>query len=216
MPLIDSILLDRDGTIIVDKHYLCDPGGVELLPHVADALAHAYREGRRLFVVTNQSGIGRGMFTDAAYQACSDRLESLLAQHGARFTASRYCPHAPDSFGHGCTCRKPMTGMWMSLRTQYGLYAAKSVMIGDKGVDVAFGRRAGLAASILVLTGKGKTEAHRLGLAEFAVRAEQTGGWAECKTISDETDLTPHVVACDVAMAFEWVRVVLEGGSCSE
>lgn len=161
MPAIRHALLDRDGTVIRDRHYLRDPKGVELLPGAGEALGRLARAGVDLAVVTNQSGIGRGYFAEADYLACQRRLEELLAAHGVQLAASAFCPHAPEA---GCDCRKPATGMWRQLREALDLDPTAAVMIGDKREDVAFARAAGLAASILVRTGHGEEHAAKLGL----------------------------------------------------
>lgn len=158
---IANLILDRDGTIIADKHYLADPAGVELLPGAGQALASLCRAGVRLFVATNQSGIGRGYFGEADYRAVQSRMEELLERDGARLHAAAFCPHAPQE---NCACRKPAPGMWEHLVAAHGLDPAATAMAGDKAADVAFGRRAGLALAILVLTGKGREHAQRLGL----------------------------------------------------
>jgi len=157
---VRDILLDRDGTLIEDRHYLSDPAQVTLLPGVAQALRRLSRAGCRLFVVSNQSGVGRGYFSLESAHACNARLAEILAAHDVHFTDMLLCPHSPEE---GCACRKPQTGMWDMLRERYGLHAAHTAMIGDKVDDVRFGRAAGLR-TILVLTGKGRDHAAGLGL----------------------------------------------------
>jgi D-glycero-D-manno-heptose 1,7-bisphosphate phosphatase len=166
MPAVTTILLDRDGTVIKDKHYLSDPGGVELLPGVAEGLSSLFRKGVRFFVVSNQSGIGRGMFPREAAVAVNERLAEMLRPYGVAFTDIRFCPHAPEA---GCACRKPATGMWDALRKQYGLKAENTLMLGDKEEDILFASHAGLALRGLVLTGKGEETAKRLALPEPGV-----------------------------------------------
>lgn len=165
MPVFSSLLLDRDGTLIKDKHYLADPEGVELLPGVGDALAALSRQGTRFFLLSNQSGVGRGMFGQEAVLACNERLAALLAPYGVRFADMLFCPHSPEE---ACLCRKPAVGMWRTLEQRHGLKAEDSLMIGDKEEDMRFASAAGLAARILVLTGKGGDTAARLGLAPAA------------------------------------------------
>jgi len=161
MPALTTILLDRDGTVITDKHYLSDPGGVELLPGVAECLSSLSRKGLRFFLVSNQSGIGRGMFPEEATVAVNERLAEMLRPYGVLLTGIQFCPHAPE---HGCACRKPATGMWDALQKQYGLDAESTLMLGDKEEDILFADRAGLALRGLVLTGKGEETAKRLAL----------------------------------------------------
>lgn len=161
--MLKNILCDRDGTIIYDKHYLCDPEGVELLPGALRGLVQLYEARCKIFVVTNQSGIGRGMYSLEEYKSCARRLNQLLAEDGVNISGTVFCPHAPDK-GEDCDCRKPNTGMWRDLKVKHSLDAAESVMVGDKSADIMFGKNAGLAATILVLTGKGVDTAVALGL----------------------------------------------------
>ncbi|MFV0421831.1 D-glycero-alpha-D-manno-heptose-1,7-bisphosphate 7-phosphatase [Oleidesulfovibrio sp.] len=218
MPCIDSILLDRDGTIIIDKHYLCDPDGVELIAEAGEALAAACAAGKKLFVVTNQSGIGRGMFSEEQYQQCRIRLDEMLQADGAVVSASVHCPHTPDATPAKCLCRKPEIGMWRMLESAFSLNAGKSVMIGDKYADVAFGKNAGLAASILVLTGKGMAEAEKLGLGVQADEAAQLKGWVDIRkndvSAAVGDTFLPDVVAYNLASALRWVTTVLEDDAC--
>ena len=165
---ISAVLFDRDGTLIEDRHYLSDPDGVELIPGTGEALAVLRRRGIQTFVVSNQSGIGRGYFPESSWHACEKRLAELLSFFGAGLDDERFCPHAPEE---GCRCRKPETGMWESLRASHGLEAARSVMVGDKAEDLLFGANAGLAAAVLVLTGKGERSALFLGLDTADIRS---------------------------------------------
>lgn len=163
---MENVFCDRDGTIIYDRHYLSDPAGVELLPGAAAGLARLAAAGSRLFVVTNQSGIGRGLFGTGEYLACHRRLEELLAERGIALAGSAFCPHEPAE-EKGCACRKPATGMWEALRAEYGLDPERSVMIGDKPEDIGFGKEAGFPLTILVLTGKGEKSAAAFGLPQL-------------------------------------------------
>lgn len=211
---IKTILLDRDGTIIYDRHYLSQPDGVCLLPHAGEALARAVREGRHLFAVTNQSGIGRGYFSQNDFFACQTRLGELLAEYGVALTGSRFCPHAPDET---CTCRKPAAGMWHSLKEAYNLHAAQSIMVGDKLDDIAFGHNARLAASVLVLTGKGQDAALRLGFTEDRINevinaSEHTQNPAyieqaeiEMTAQGVEQHRLPHCIARDLNAVMDWL-----------
>ena len=156
-----AVLFDRDGTVIFDRHYLSDPDGVELIPGTGEALARLGAAGIASYLVSNQSGIGRGYFPESGWYACQERLDELLAAHGAKLGDSRFCPHDPEEH---CHCRKPGTGMWESLREAHGLEASTCAMVGDKPEDLRFGINAGLAAAVLVLTGKGEKSAEKLGL----------------------------------------------------
>ena len=188
-----DILFDRDGTLIEDRHYLSDPAQVTLLPGVAQALRRLALAACRLFVVSNQSGVGRGYFSLENAHACNARLAQLLAAHGVHFTDMLLCPHSPED---GCACRKPQTGMWDMLRERHGLHAAYTAMIGDKDDDVRFGRAAGLR-TILVLTGKGRDHAAALGLP-----LSDTGVWTPNAPLSPDQ---PHAVAATLAAAVDFL-----------
>ncbi|WP_027177317.1 D-glycero-alpha-D-manno-heptose-1,7-bisphosphate 7-phosphatase [Maridesulfovibrio hydrothermalis] len=146
------ILLDRDGTIIADKHYLSDPAGVELLANAEAGLKKMQQAGYGLIVVTNQSGIGRGYYAESDMRAVNRKMEKLLAPSGIKFEAIYHCPHAPDQ---DCNCRKPLTGMLDEAIAQFGLNPADCYVIGDKLCDIELGL-AKAVPSILVRTGKGQ------------------------------------------------------------
>lgn len=194
MANIKNILLDRDGTVIVDKHYLSDPEGVELIPEGGKALAMLQQAGMRLYVLTNQSGIGRGYFSEDDLHACTVRLDELAELFGALIEDTVYCPHTPED---DCNCRKPRTGMWEQLSDMYGLLAKESVMIGDKFADIELGKNAGLAASILVLTGKGEKERQKLKLPEV----DESTGYL---TVLNENGWT-LAVAKNISAAARWI-----------
>ena len=149
-----AALLDRDGTLIVERDYLSDPEGVALLPGAAEGLRRMRGLGLLLVVVTNQSGIGRGYFSETALRLVHERLESLLAAEGVRLDGIYHCPHAPDD---GCDCRKPGTGLAQRAARELGLSLARSAVVGDKGTDVALARALGVPA-VLVTTGHGERE----------------------------------------------------------
>jgi len=149
-----AIFLDRDGTLIVERDYLSDPEGVQLAPDAIGALRMLRRAGYALVVVTNQSGIARGLYGEADYHAVSTRLNEVLAQAGVPLDGVYYCPHLPDVTGP-CSCRKPATGMYLQASAELGLDPSRSWFVGDKVTDVLpavelEGR------GILVLTGYGK------------------------------------------------------------
>lgn len=135
-----AVFLDRDGTIIRDGHYLADPAGVELLAGAASALRELAKAGFKLVVVSNQSGLARGIITPAAHDAVHARFVELLAAEGVALDAVYYCAHGPDD---GCACRKPLPGMIARAIADHGIDAADSFMIGDKRSDIEAGRAAG-------------------------------------------------------------------------
>ena len=161
MTRIDTILLDRDGTLIEERHYLRDPELVALIPGAAAPMRRLAELGCRFFLASNQSGIGRGLLAPEDYFAVHARLEELLRAEGITLGGAAFCPHGP---GEDCACRKPRTGMWDDLAARFGLRPETTVMVGDKAADIAFGQAAGCAETVLVLTGHGPSEAAGLGL----------------------------------------------------
>lgn len=130
-----AVFLDRDGTLIRDHHFIGKPEMVELLPGVGAAVRHLNDAEWPVVVVTNQSGIARGLFTEADYERVRERVASLLADSGARIDASYMCPHHPDFTGP-CECRKPGTLLFRRAAEQLGLDLAGSWYVGDKLRDV--------------------------------------------------------------------------------
>lgn len=133
-----AAFLDRDGTLIHDAHYLRDPALVRLLPDIAAPMQRLRDAGYALVVITNQSGIARGLLTELDYVAVRDRLDTLLAAEGITLDASYHCPHEPERSGP-CDCRKPGTLLHRHAAKDLGLDVARSVYIGDRFRDVAPG-----------------------------------------------------------------------------
>lgn len=134
--LRQAVFFDRDGTLIRDAHYIKDPRNVELLHGVPEGLQLLRDAGFALVVITNQSGIGRGFFTEADYAAVRDRLAELLLPHGVKLTASYHCPHHPEADGP-CKCRKPGSLLYQRAVDEHGLDPARSFAIGDRWRDIA-------------------------------------------------------------------------------
>ena len=191
MPNIKNLLLDRDGTLIKDKHYLADPAGVELLPGVAQTLGELSNRGLRFFLVSNQSGIGRGMFSSDAVRAVNERLSDLLRPYGVAFADILFCPHAPED---ACNCRKPSAGLWVELVKRHALKAEESLMVGDKEDDVLFAANAGLAFRALVLTGKGENTARKLDLPLPDRQCMQLGNTSVQFVDEPESPSHPHLL----------------------
>lgn len=145
------VLIDRDGTINVEKHYLSDPDQLELYPGVGRAIRRLNMLGLGVVVVTNQSGIARGYFDLTRLEEIHDRLYRLLEAEGAMIDGLYICPHGPDD---DCTCRKPLPGMVTQAVADHHFDPAQAFMIGDKEVDVEMGHAVG-ARSFLVRTGHG-------------------------------------------------------------
>ena len=141
-----GVFLDRDGTIIEDVGYPRDPQLVRLLPGASAALRRFREHGLRLVVVSNQSGIGRGLVTQAEADAVHARFVELLDREGVALEDVRYCPHAP---GDGCDCRKPEPKLLLEAARKLDVDLARSFALGDKPSDVEAGRRAGCRGLIL-------------------------------------------------------------------
>ena len=148
---VRAVFFDRDGTLIEEKAYLSDPEQVVLLPGVATALTDLRKAGFTLVVVTNQSGIARGLYSEDEYRTVAKRLDDLLAESGSPVDATMYCPHHPD-FGPVCECRKPATGMYQRAASELGLDLADSYYVGDKVLDVTPSLELG-GVGVLVRTG---------------------------------------------------------------
>lgn len=131
-----ATFLDRDGTIVDDVDYLRDPDAAVLRPGAASAVARLNAGGVPVIVVTNQSGIARGLLTEADYDAVRIRIDELLAARGAHVDATYVCPHHPDYTGP-CECRKPATLLYRRAAAEHGIDLARSTYIGDRWRDVA-------------------------------------------------------------------------------
>lgn len=171
------VLLDRDGTLNVEKHYLSDPEQLALYPGTGAALKRLRELGYGLVVLTNQSGVGRGYFGLDAVERVHDRLREMLAAEGASVDGFFICPHNPDA---ACDCRKPLPGLARQAMERFGFDPASSIMIGDKAADIGLGQAIG-ATTILVRTGWGAD-------------AEKAG------------DCTPDVIVDDLAGAVRWIE----------
>ncbi len=134
--LSPAVFFDRDGTLIRDTGYLSDPDDVELVPNAMTALRLVNAARWLAIVATNQSGIARGLFTEADYARVRDRLSQLAKAAGARIDAQYHCPHHPD-FSGMCECRKPGAGMFEQAIKEHGIDASRSVFIGDRWRDVS-------------------------------------------------------------------------------
>ena len=173
-----AVMFDRDGTIIVERHYLSRPNDVELIPGVAEAMSRLQVAGFALVVLTNQSGIAREFFELGDLEKVHDRLRDLLAAEGVDLDGIYYCPHHPEE---QCCCRKPAPGMIEKAVEALGFDPEKSTMIGDKVCDIKLGESVG-ATTILVRTGYGR-QIEREGV---------------CK---------PDYIADDVVEAVRWIEL---------
>lgn len=186
-----AVFLDRDGTINEEVHFLAHPQDLRLLPGAAQALVRLRRAGLALVVLSNQSGLARGLFSEDDLLAVQAELVRQLAGQGAVLDGFYHCPHLPEGrverYATICDCRKPRPGLVLQAARELGLALEGSFMVGDRLRDVACGRAAGLT-SILVQTG------------------QQDGPPA---SPAEE----PHLVALDLAAAADWIleRMAQEG-----
>lgn len=144
-------VMDRDGTIIVERHYLSDPDLVELIPGAASGMRQLRELGLGLVLVTNQSAIGRGFFDQSRLDVIHQRLQELLRAEGVHLEGIYVCSHKPEDC---CHCRKPEIGLIKAASEELGFDPKECFVFGDKACDIEFGKRAG-AATFLVRTGYG-------------------------------------------------------------
>ena len=159
-----AVFIDRDGTLIDEVGYLDRVERVALYPWSIDAVRVLNRAGLRVVMVTNQSGVARGLFSEAAVDGVHGRIAALLAEGGARVDAYYYCPHHPDGtvaeYARRCDCRKPGRGLVDRAVAEFGIDPSRSFVVGDRWLDVELATRVG-ARSVLVRTGYGLTEEAR-------------------------------------------------------
>jgi D-glycero-D-manno-heptose 1,7-bisphosphate phosphatase len=151
-----ALFLDRDGTIVEERHYLADPDLVRILPGAIDAMREFAAAGFVLVIVTNQSGIARGLYSTEDFRAVQARIEELVGKQGVRFDAVRHCPHHPDITGP-CDCRKPATGMYLSAAEELDIDVSASIFAGDRVKDVLPALELG-GRGFLIRTGYGAEE----------------------------------------------------------
>jgi phosphoheptose isomerase len=178
------VIVDRDGTIIVEKNYLSSPDEVILLPNTATTLRRLREMGLGIVIVSNQSGVGRGYFGISQVEQVNSRISELLAEGGACVDGVYVCPHTPDE---NCNCRKPNIGLVMQAARDFDFEPATAFVIGDKACDIDLGHNCG-ATTFLVQTGYG--------------REHLAKGWAK-----------PDFVVDDLAGAADCIDSILKGNS---
>ena len=156
-----AVFADRDGTIIEDHRYVADPARVSLIAGAPEALLRLQRMGFALVVVTNQSGIGRGLYTLADYRRVAAEVDRQLADAGVETDGTYFCPDGPGGDPE-TTCRKPSPLMYRAAAAALGLETARSYFVGDKRSDVLPARTLG-GTGILVRTGHGRSEEPGVG-----------------------------------------------------
>jgi len=176
-----TVFLDRDGTINEDVGYLSDPEALVMIEGAAKAIRLLNQSGIMVILISNQSGVGRGYYTDAHVDAVNERLKEYLGKEGAAVDAIYYCNHHPDV---DCNCRKPRTGLAELAAIEHKLNHDRAYVVGDKSCDVSLAKNLG-AKGILVLTGKGANE-------------------IECM------EEAPDFVAKDIFEAVAWILADLE------
>ena len=167
-----AAFLDRDGTIIFDKNYLSSPEQVKLYSYAPESIKKLREAGFKIIVVTNQSGIGRGMFTEKDYAKVNKKFLSLLKEHGVKVDAGYYCPHTDDD---KCNCRKPSPGMVIKAAKEHNIDLERSYTVGDSIRDYILGFNTG-GKGILVLTGHGKKQ-------QKNIKKERVKPFAVCRTL---------------------------------
>ncbi len=180
-----AVFLDKDGTLIDDVPYNVDPDRIRLATGAAEGLARLQSAGYALFVVSNQSGVARGLFPESALVAVEERLRWLVREAGAELAGFSYCPHHPEGvvpgFARACDCRKPAPGMILRAARVRGFELARSWMVGDILDDSEAGHRAGCRSVLIdngnetewVLTPERRPELIVADLAEAARRISE-------------------------------------------
>ena len=181
LPDITTVFIDRDGVINQDSpDYIKHPREFHPLPGSIEAIARLFRAGIRVIVVSNQSGINRGIVPSQALQAIHYELLAAVSRLGGCISDIFYCPHRPDE---NCNCRKPRPDMILAAAKRHGLALSHSAMIGDSAKDILAGKAAGCGATVLVKTGNGE---------------------AALNALKQKGDHPDHV-ADDLAAAVDWI-----------
>jgi D-glycero-D-manno-heptose 1,7-bisphosphate phosphatase len=202
--------LDRDGTVVEERGYLVDIGDLVLFPSAPEAVRTLQAAGYRVVLISNQSGVGRGLFPLGRVHEAMALLRRALRERGVELDAIYFCPHRPEA---GCECRKPGTALLENAATNLTLSLRRSAMVGDKLIDVVTAHRAG-ALGVLVRTGYGRDEEQRSQVAEedtssianrnAAHRSLESGAPAPIG-ITDAQLERPDEIVDDVADAANWI-----------
>lgn len=189
-----AVFLDRDGTVNEEVDFLTSPDELHLIPRAAEAIRAANRLGLRVIILTNQSGIARGMLSEENLNRIHASLTEQLLAHEATVDRIYYCPHHPTvgngAYRRDCDCRKPKTGMMLRAAREFGIDLRRSFVVGDRCIDIGMAKNAG-AKSILVLTGYGKAELEICG----------------------REGCTPDHVADDLLGAVEYISTLIAQGA---
>ena len=150
-----AVFLDRDGTMAIDVSYCSRPEDFELFPNTARAIKLLNEHGYKVIVVTNQSGIARGYFTEGTLAQIHQKMRGELAEEGAGIDGIYYCPHHPDD---NCECRKPEPKMVRQAVNEHDIDLKRSFVAGDKPLDIQLGKKVG-CRTVLIASDTGETEA---------------------------------------------------------
>ncbi len=145
-----ALFLDRDGVINVEKEYLHTSEAFEFIDGIFDTLRYAQTKGYLLIVITNQSGIGRGYYTEKDFLALNEWMCEQFTQEKISISKVYYCPHSPVEI---CDCRKPLPGMIQRASEEFKIDVNHSLLIGDKESDISAGKAAGIGTCILARSG---------------------------------------------------------------
>ncbi|MFA5113820.1 MAG: D-glycero-beta-D-manno-heptose 1,7-bisphosphate 7-phosphatase [Candidatus Margulisiibacteriota bacterium] len=160
-----AVFVDRDGTIIEDSGYISTPKEVHFLPGSIEALRQLNQAGFKVIVITNQSGVARGFFSEDMVQTIDKFIHKQVLSGGGHIDAFYYCPHHPEHgvypYRQECACRKPSPGMIKQAAQDHHLDLGRSFMVGDHSCDVRAGKTAGVR-TVFVLTGHGSREKAKL------------------------------------------------------
>jgi len=155
---VPAIFLDRDGTVNVDHGYVHEIDHFQFIDGVIDALRELKKMGYALVMVTNQSGIARGIFTEDTFMQLTEWMDWSLADRDVNLDGIWFCPHHPDAvvaeYRQQCDCRKPQPGMLLAAQKELNIDMAASYIVGDKIDDLLAGSAAGVGTKVLVRTGK--------------------------------------------------------------
>ncbi|HDN2509876.1 MULTISPECIES: D-glycero-beta-D-manno-heptose 1,7-bisphosphate 7-phosphatase [Providencia] len=171
---IPAVFLDRDGTINIDHGYVHKIDDFEFIEGAIEAMLELKKMGYALVVVTNQSGIGRGIYTEDQFMQLTEWMDWSLADRGVDLDGIYFCPHHAESdveeYQQDCNCRKPKPGMLLDAQSFLNIDMAASIMVGDKLADILAGKAANVGATVLVKSGEPVTE-EAMNSADFVINS---------------------------------------------
>lgn len=194
-----AVFLDRDGVINRNRpDHVKDWSEFEFLPGVLTAMRLLSGAGFRIFIVTNQAAVGRGLMTLETLELIHERLRAIAKHHGAYIDDIRYCPHRPEE---QCRCRKPQPGMLEDLAAQHQIDCHEAYLIGDSLTDIAAGQRVG-CQTILVQTGRGAQELQKPELRRYQPDFIATDLLGAVRWLLANTVVSPPVATLPLTGAF--------------